>query len=290
MAEQEIQPRPQEKKGVFSQMGMFQKILLFLAVLTILLIVIGILLGGVDDFYQFFFYVIVLSAVILGGYIIVKATGLLFQPRFYSPREDLRVKLLNMASDYKPDNLNTLWFQGDIGKQRVLAGKIVGCLGLPYYTGKLKRYDENVKDEDGKVIHKKGEVMYSAVKDYENKKIPIYEDIKVTNDGDTLFVVSKGWFIFAKKHYIRCHKSLHSTLHGDVSIYDINPQPYGSFEYPYKQMQRTIDQIMIQNQIETIIATHEHQHDYISQSVDSAIYFNPVYRYSMKAGAEIPEQ
>ena len=293
---QELQARPPQQKGVFERMSFFQKALLFMAVLTILLIVVGILLGGVDDFYQFFFYLTVLSAVIVGGYVIIKATGLLFQQRYYSPREDLRVKLLNMSTDYKPDNLNRLFFEGDVGKQRVFAGKIVGCLGLPYYTGAIKRYEKDVKDELEKLVHRKGEIVYSSAKDFENKKIPVYEDVKPKVDkkknylGDTLFVIKKGFFIFGKTHLIRCNRDLHSDLHGDVTIYDINPQPYGMFEYPFKQMQKDIDQIMIQNQIETIIATHDHQHDLISQSVDSAIYFNPVYRMGVKQGSEIPEQ
>ena len=287
-----VEPQPQQQKGAFARMGLLQKVLLFIGALIVLVVVAGIVLGGIQDFYQFFFYTIVLAIVIITGYVIVKAVGLIFQPRYYSPREDLRVKLMNMASDYRPDNVRDLWFQGDVGKQRVRAGKIVGLLGMPYYTGKEKRYDA---DEKG---HKKGDIVYTNVKDFENKRIPVYEDIQPKTDesgktnylGDTLFIVKKGWFLFAKLHFIRCNRDLHGDLHGDVTIFDINPQPYGYFEYPFKQMQTMIAQVMVQNQIETILATHEHQHDLISQGVDSAIYFNPVYRYSMKQGSEIPEQ
>lgn len=287
---QQVQPKPQEKKGFFEKMNLFQKILLFIFALIVLFTVVGILFGGIGDFYQFFFYMTVFVGVVVGAYIIIKAVNIIYAPRFYSPREDLRTKILNMATDYKPDNVTSLYFTGDVGKKRVLAGRITGLLGLPYYTGEVQRYDKDVVDaETRKVLHKKGDVIYTEAKDFSGKRIPRYKDIRFINDGDTLFVVKKG-LIFVKTHLIRCHRDLHSTLNGDVEIYDINPQPYGFFEYPYKQMQKNVTQIMVQNQIETILATHEHQHDLISQSVDSAIYFNPVYRYTMKAGTEIPEQ
>jgi hypothetical protein len=277
MAEPRVEPTPQKKKGFFEQMSMFQKILLFIGVVIVLVMSVSLLLGGIQDFYQFFFYIIVLSAVCLGGYVLIKATSIIFAPRYFSPREDLRTKLLNMARDYKPDNVNKLYFVGDKGKKRVLAGTIVGLLGIPYYTGQVKK-------------DKKGHVVYSQVKDFAGKPIPKYTDIKLGDDGDTLFVIKKGFFLFGQTHLIRAHRDFHSSLNGDVEIYDINPYPYGFFEYPYKQIQKDVSQIMIQNQIETILATHEHQHDLISQSVDSAIYFNPAYRMGMKQASEIPEE
>lgn len=284
----EVEPKPQGKKGFFEKMSSFQKVLLFIGVLVILIMSISLLMGGIKDFYQFFFYIIVLSAVLIGGYIIVKATSIIFAPRYFSPREDLRTKLLNMAQDYKPDNVTNLYFMGDSGKRRVLAGKIMGILGLPYYSGKVRRYEKDTKV--GNVIHKKGDIVYSVVKDFQGKPVPLYDDVQLVEDGDTLFIVKKGWFFMGKTHFIRVRRDLHSTLNGDVDVYDINPVPYGFFEYPFKQMQESVSQIMIQNQIETILATHEHQHDLISQSVDSAIYFNPAYRMALKQNAEIPEE
>jgi len=285
-------PDTQAKKGFFERMSLFQKIILFIIVIIALVVSLGVAFGGLKDFYQFFFYLIVLVGVVIVGYIVYKATSLIFAPRFFSPREDLRTKLTNMAKDYKPDNVNNLYFIGDVGKKRVLGGRIIGLLGLPYYTGKVKRYEKDVIDKDGKTVHKKNDVVYSEVKDFQGKKIPKYENITLSKDGDTLFVVKKEKFfgLFGNIHLIRAHFDYHSTLHGDVEIYDINPVPYGFYEYPFKQMQDQVTAVMVQNQIETILATHEHQHDLISQSVDSAIYFNPVYRYSLKQASEIPEE
>ena len=284
-----VEPTPQGKKGFFEKMSLLQKVLLFLGVIVVLIMSVSLLMGGIKDFYQFFFYLIVLSAVVIGGYVIIKATSIIFAPRYFSPREDLRTKLLNMAQDYKPDNISNLYFRGDLGKRRVLAGKILGVLGLPYYSGKVQRHKANVI-KDNKIIHRKGDVVYSTVKDFQGKPVPLYEDITLGDDGDTLFIIKKGWLFLGKTHFIRVKRDLHSTLIGDVDVYDINPVPYGFFEYPYKQMQENVSQIMVQNQIETILATHEHQHDLISQSVDSAIYFNPAYRMQMKQNSEIPEE
>jgi hypothetical protein len=277
--------QPEQKKGFFEKMSFFQKALLFMGVIIVLLLAVAIVLGGIKSFYEFFFYLIVFVIIIVGAYIVIKATGLILKPKYFSPREDLRTKLTNMAIDYKPDNLANLWFIGDIGKKRVLAGKITGCLHIPYFTGDIMRYKEDC--EINGIKHTKGEVIYSETRTLNGKKVPLYENIKMLDDGDTFFMAEKGWFIFKKTHYIRSHRSYHSTLNGDVDIFDINPYPYGSFEYPYKQIQERINQIMIQNQIETIIATHEHQHDLISQSTDAGLYSNPLMRFNIKQNAEL---
>jgi len=277
--------KPQEKKGFFDKLSLFQKVILFILFLVIIVLVVSLFLGGINSFYQFFFYLIVFAVVGVMIYIIIQAVNLIFQPKYYSPREDTFTKIKNIAVDYKPDNLNNLYFVGDIGKKRVLAGQIQGCLCLPYYSGKIKRHEKDFTDEAGK-SHKAGEVIYSDSKTFDGKQIPQYEGITLQEDGDTFFIAVKG-ILFKRYHYIRCYRKYHSTLNGDVEIYDINPVPYGNFEYPYKQMQEASTQIMIQNQIETILATHEHQHDLISQSTDAGLYSNPLMRFSMKQQAEL---
>lgn len=282
-------PQTQEKQGFFAQMGLLQKAILVIAIIIVLILSIGVALGGIESFFEFFFYIIIIVGIGVGLYILIQAAPYLFKPHYYSPRNDLRQKLIQMAADYKPDNVNELFFMGTTWKRRVSGGKIIGLLGLPYLTGEVARYEKDVLDKQGKVKHKKGDVIFTEIKDPEDnaKKIPLYKNIQLGEDGDTFFVTRKGWFIFARHHLIRCKKEFHSELHGDVDIYDINPVPYGFFEYPFKQIQKEIGQIMVQNQIETILATHEHQHDLISQSVDSAIWFNPHMRYLMKQQAEM---
>ena len=122
-------------------------------------------------------------------------------------------------------------------------------------------------------------------------RVPVFEKIEYGKDGDTLIIYEKGWFIFKRRHHLRCNRLLHSTLNGDVTVYDINPVPYGKyFEYPFKQMQRDPQKIMVQSQLEVILATHEHQGDLISQSADAGIYFNPYFRFIEKSQSEISRE
>ena len=121
--------------------------------------------------------------------------------------------------------------------------------------------------------------------------VPVFEKIHYGEDGDTLIIYEAGFFFFKKRHYLRCHPSLHGDLSGDVDIYDINPVPYGTlFEYPFKQLQKDPARIMIQSQMEIVLATHDHQSDLISQGVDSAVYFNPYFRLLNKQNAEMAQQ
>jgi hypothetical protein len=273
MAEQ--QPQPVQQKGFFERMSLFQKFLIGLIVILIILIAVGTFFGGYTNFYQFTFNVIILVGIGVFLFIIISATGILFTPKAFSPRSDMKTTLIKMAQYYLPDNLNDLYFIGTGWKRRVLAGKIIGILGLPNYIGDIE-------------LDKEGKPIYTTLEDAEGKKIPKFKNIRVGKDGDTLFLVRKGWFIFAKTRMIRAKRELHSVLHGDVEIYDINPVPYGFFEYPFKQMQKNIGAVLIQNQIETILSAHEHQHDLISQSVDSAVWYNPYMRMALKSQSEIP--
>jgi hypothetical protein len=45
--------------------------------------------------------------------------------------------------------------------------------------------------------------------------------------------------------------------------------------------------MMLQSQLEVILATHEHQGDLISQSADAGIYFNPYFKLVDKMNSEI---
>ncbi len=269
--------QPIQKPGLFERMGLFQKVLIFLFVILVIIIAIGTYFGGFKNIYNLIFNVSIVAGIAVFLFILVKATGILLTPAAFSPRQDLKNNLIKMSKFYMPDNVNNLWFIGSDYKRRVLAGKIVGLMGLPYYSGEIERNEE-------------GETEFTEDKDLDGKKIPKFKSIKVSyEEGDTLFMVRKGWFIFAKTRMIRANRKFHSELNGDVDIYDINPVPYGFFEYPYKQMQAAATQIMMQSQIETILSAHEHQHDLISQGVDSAVWYNPYMRMALKNQSELPQ-
>jgi len=280
LANQQAQPQGQgaynkQKGGFLSELAGWQKIILVLLALGAFFLIFMFIFGGIKDLYQLIFFVISFVGCLAIGVIVINAVVWFLTPQMFSAKKDFHNRLKNIATDLKPDNVFDLYFRGSIDKKRVHAGKIVGLMGIPYLVG------DPVLNDDGTPKM----VFSQRLK----KEMPVYSNIQVSHEnGDTLFVYENGFFIFKKTHYLRCHKSLHGDLHGDIEIYDINPMPYGGFfEYPFLQYQQHIAQIMMQNQLEIIIATHDYQHDLISQSVDSAIYFNPYFRLLQKTNAEI---
>jgi len=272
---QEVQaPEKSSEPTFWEKLSIWQKVIIGVILLTFIFIALSFIFGGVNSIFELAFIVLLTIVLFIILYFITVAGEIILRSSYYSPKEDYFTKISNMAIDYCPDNLNKVWFQGSREKRAVVGGKIIGCLGVPYLVGEPKR------DENGFQVYAKSE--------YLNMKVPVFHKVSYGEDGDTLLVYEKGWFIFKKKHYLRCNKELHSELHGDVVIYDINPVPYGKFfEYPFKQVQRDPQRIMIQSQLEVILATHEHQGDLISQSADAGIYYNPYFKMVKEQNAEI---
>lgn len=264
-------------KGFWGSLSLFQKLVIGIVIITFVLIAWTFLFGGVNSIWELLFVILLVIVLFIISYIVIVASQLIFKAQYYSPKEDHYTKLINMAIQYKPDNLNNLYFQGSDWKKHVRGGKIIGCLGIPYFVGKPKL------DSKGKMIYYESKLL--------NKKVPVFEQLSYGKDGDTLLIYEKGWFIFKKKHYLRCNHKLHSELNGDVIVYDINPQPFGKFfEYPYKQLQGDVARVMLQSQLEVILATHEHQGDLISQSADAGTYYNPFFKLIEKEKAEIARE
>lgn len=270
--------QPEKKKGVLEGLSFFRKVVLFLLILTLIFIAWSFLFGGVNSIWELAFVIVLTGVIIFVGWLIITSASFFFRKEFYSPKQDFYTRVANAAIDFCPKNLNNLYFQGDNYKKSVLAGKIIGCLGIPYFIGTpiIDKETGNPKMYESKLL---------------KKEVPLFSKIEYGKDGDTYIIVEKGWFVFKKRYHIRANRNLHSTLNGDVFIYDINPIPYGShFLYPFKQLQGELPKVMIQSQMEVIIATHEHQGDLISQAADSAIYYNPFFRLVEKERAEIARQ
>lgn len=291
---EEQQPQEQKQKkeggGLFGNMSATQKLLLIIFGVAIFFLVWTFIFGGIKNFYDLIAFAVCFIAIAVLFYMIAFFISWYMKPDLFSPKKDYFNRLVNLAIDLKPTNVGNLYFRGDKDKKRVKAGSIVGLIGIPYLIGKAKMHEQDLhgKDDYGKeiIIAKKGEPVleYSTVL---KKPIPKYEEIEYGNDGDTFFIYESGWFFLKKRHFLRCHKTLHGDLNGDVEVYDINPVPYGSlYEYPFKQLQREPERIMMQNQLEVILATSEHQLDLISQGVDSAVYFNPYFRLLHKQASE----
>lgn len=272
------QPKPPEKgtekKGFLANLGLFQKIALLLILLAICYLLFTTFFGGITSFYQLIAFLVAFFILLGLGIVLLKAIEIYFKPSYYSPKEDYFTRVVNMGIDYKPDNLQNIYFQGDKEKRAVYGGKIIGCIGLPYLIG------EPELDKDGKWMYMESKLL--------DMKIPKFKNISYGKDGDTLFIYEKGSLINKRRHYLRCAREFHGDLNGDVVIYDINPTPYGKFwEYPFKQIQRDVGRIMIQSQLEVVIATHDHQGDLISKATDMGLYSNTQFRAMEKQQTEI---
>ncbi len=275
--EPQLESKREANKGFWGSLSLFQKIILGILIISFIFIGWVFLFGGVNSIWELAFVIVLAIVLFFIAYIVIVASKLAFKHDYYSPKEDMYTKYVNMAIDYCPNNLNNLYTEGSDWKKHVFIGKIVGCLGIPYFIG------EAVQDANGKQVW--------AESKFTRKKVPVYKNITYGKDGDTMFVFEKGWFVFKKRHIARVNHDLHTELNGDVIIHDINLVPYGKFfEYPYKQIQKGIGRIMQQAQLEVIIATHEHQGDMISQSADAGTYYNPFFRMVEKGRAEITRE
>ena len=288
-SQEEVQEMKAKKKkeGLFGGMSGVQKVLLIIFGLSIFFLVWTFAFGGIDNFYQLIFFFSSFFGIAGLLYVFLTAASWFLAPDLFSPKKDFFNKIVNLAIELKPTNVRDLYFRGDIDKQKVRVGKIVGLLGIPYLIGTPKMHEKNIYDsKTKKLIARKGTPKY-RYSEILKRDIPVFDKIKIGNDGDTLFIYEAGGLFFKRRHYLRCHKTLHGDLHGDVWVDDINPIPYGGWEYPYKQWQEEPAKIMVQNQLEIILATHDHQGDLISQGVDAAVYFNPAFRLMQKSQAEV---
>lgn len=275
MAEQQ---QPEQKKEGLS---LFQKAIFVILGILLIGIMIMVFFGGINNVYQFLIIIAFIFVIVIVGYVIMKAIDILLEKKKYSPKDDFYTRIRNIAECCKPDNVLDLYFIGSRMKKGYRQGRIIGCMQLPHHVG------NPIKDINGNIVTK-----YSAQL---KKDVPQFEKIVLGESCDTFFVVSQALglfgFLFPKKHFIRCDSKLHSELNGDVFIYDVNPVPYGSFfQYPLLQGQRDAPKIMMQNQLEIILMTHEYQYDLISQAADIGAYFNPALRMIREQGQEIEGQ
>lgn len=274
----DAQPPKQEltdnqKKAGNKGLSLTQKVIIVLIAIFIVGATWWVVFGGIKNIYEFIIIIFFAVVLVVIGYIIIKAIGIITAKRYPSMKENYYTRLVNIAIASKPDNVYNLYFVGDRMKKGYKAGKIVGCMQVPHLVGQVK------KDKDGNPI--------TAFSEKLKKEIVQFEQIWLGISKDTFFIVEHG-FLLPKREYIRCDRALHSELNGDVFIYDVNPVPYGTFfQYPLIQLQRDAPKIMLQNQLEIILMTHEYQYDLISQATDIGMYTNPQMTAIREQGQEI---
>lgn len=286
--------QPEKKKDALSSLGLMQKVVLAIIIIVFVLIGVFVLLGGIGNMYELILAIIFLFGLLAIGWVILFSGELTFKEKYFSPKEDYFTRTVNLAIDHCPDNIKgcSLYYEGSDWKKSVLGGTIIGCVGLPDYIGEpvMEKVVYERKDKLGNVISRDERMQQKYVESpyLGNRKIPAFKDITIGNDGDTLLIYEKGFFLWKRKHYLRCHRSLHTELNGDVVIHDINPTAYGKFWlYPYKQLQAMPSRVQIQSQIEVILATYEYQGDLISQGAEMGLNINPFFRAIRESQTEI---
>lgn len=272
------EPTVQKKADGWQGLSLFQKIIIGIFIILILYLLINAWLGGIRSFWEFLSVILTLIVIGVILYFFIKGIMTYLRPSQFSPKDDYFTRTVQAAKMNKPANLRNLYFMGSETKQAIRVGKIIGCMFLPYYVG------EPVKNPDGTI-----KTQFSKVF---NRDIPVCNPVGIDEtDGDTFFVYIKKSGFSEEVDYLRCHRSLHSELHGDVFVEDYNPVVFGKyFKYPYKQVKKMADHIMVQSMMETIIQTYDHQQDLISQSADAGLYANPYFRMKDKENAELQRE
>lgn len=258
----------QKKKddGIFSNIGIFSKIIL--GALVILIVTVAIFGLNLSNIPQFFVSLCIVAASLGAIYIIIRAAMVLMEPKAYSPSGDFLQKMVNIAMLMKSPNVHGLWLRGEAWQGRSFLGEISGIGFIPYLTSKVK------KDKSGKILFLTDEEG-NLLKDRNDKPIP-QREIITQNDGDILFVIKQGWFGMGKPLLIRCHRSLcNAMMVGEIYIKSAGMCPYGDWLYPSIQWQESIKEIMIQNEIETTQMTHASFLDLIADSTRISISASP---------------
>jgi len=263
--------KPNQKEGFFDQIGLFPKIIIFfgLALITTALIF-GLDLGNIPAF------MMNMAQVGVGIFLIMLALqGVMsvLRPKAFSPTEDFRTKMINHANKIKPPNCYNLWLRGEGRRARAMYGKITGVAWVPYLTSEIE------KDDKGNTVYLEDDKGKRILNKLTKQTIPKRKMV-ASSDGDTIFIVKKG--LLAKPEIIRCNPKWHSELIGDVYINDLGLVPFGEYYYPSKQWQSAIENIMKQNELETIVQTFQNNLDLISNVTTLSIASEPTYRKLME--------
>lgn len=276
MAEELKQPE-KKKTGLFGSMGLLPKILILIAAVIVGLAV----LGGLPETIGGIFWLIL--QVGFAGFLIamaIKGIQSYFQPKAISPTQNNRSKLLRLAKQSKPPNVNTLKMSGEDMRFRFTIGKIIGLLFIPYGLSVPEQ------DDNGNVVMIQKTNIFGKVeldKNGDPVMIPKMREID-DKDGDWLFVVKSS--LLGEERLIRVHHSLCSYLANEVFIWDVNLLPAGDFEYPARQMASTIKKIMGQHFAETSIEAFFLSLDYTAQAAQAGIRGDPTFNKIIEGATE----
>jgi len=264
-----------QKQGFFDQIGLFPKIIIFFGLaLIVTTLLFGLNLGNIPEF------MINMAKVGVGIFLIMLALqGVMsvLKPKAFSPTEDFRTKMINHANKIKPPNCYNLWLRGEGIRSRAMYGKITGVAWVPYLTSEIE------KDDKGNTVYLTDDKGTKLLNKLTKQTIPKRKMV-ATKDGDTIFIVKRG--LLARPEIIRCNPKWHSELIGDVYINDLGLVPFGEYFYPSKQWQSSIENIMKQSELETVLTTFTNNLDLISNVTTLSIASEPTFRKILEARNE----
>lgn len=221
---------------------------------------------------------------------VIKGIQSILKKPDYSATKSFNEKLIYVAEFCKPSNISELWLRGEDMRLGSLIGKITGLGFIPYFSST----PENDEKGNPLMVEKRdglGQVIFQQTKTVDGKivskpiMIPKMKYL-TEKDGDWLFVVKKGFWIFGKKLMIRANPRFVSELATTVYLKTVNLIPAGSFYYPNQQWQDDIYQILTQHKAEIVVETHEHFLDLIASITHQTLSADPHFQKQQYATSE----
>lgn len=273
MPEQQKMAGPPKQQSTWEKIPFFVKLILALCVIGILYFLIW---GtSMDNILEFMVRAFILAILTFLAYFLVKRFMSFFEPKPFSPKENLHSRLVNMATIAVPPNIDghKLITVGSKAFRGTEYGRVTGMLKLPLFVGQTHL------DEEGKIVYRKDERG--------NPTNEPERDLIKTNESEYFFVVKRGRFL-PKFVFVRCHEKYVLSLDGDVMLRTSNLVPIMSsnYSYPYEQIFEDSSRVMLQNMNEIVITTFDHQHDLIANTTEHALSFNPYWEYSRRLSQE----
>lgn len=276
MAEELKQPE-KKKTGLFGSMGLLPKILILIAAVVAGLAVLGGLPATIGGIFWLCLQIGFAAFLIAMA---IKGIQTYFAPKAISPSQNTKSKLIRLAKQSKPPNVNVLKMSGENMRLRFTIGKIIGLLFI------RSGISVPEKDENNQTILIQKTNMFGKVeldKDGKPVLIPKMKEIE-EKDGDWLFVVKSSFL--GEERLIRCHHSFCSEMGNEVYINDVNLLPAGDFEYPVKQMASSLKKVMGQHFAETSVESFFLSLDYTAQAAQAGIRGDPTFNKIIEGATE----
>lgn len=282
MVEQQTQQEKNPNKGLFS--GWLPKILLLIAVA----LVVSVVIFGIE-FTPMGIISTILKVIVAVVLMVLVAKGIqsLIAKAEFSPTRRWKEKLTRVAELSKPFNIKNLYIRGEDMRVYSKWGKIIGLVFVPYISAKPKT------DANGNYIYvPKRDKRGNIIKDKDTEKAIMVHDYEylTEQDGDWVFIIRRGFWIFGTKEMVRSHKKYVSDIGETTWIKTPNLLPIGDYFYPCQQWLADIERIQMQHQAEALIETYQEFLDLVANITTMTLRADPHFRKMQEANIETIQQ